>query len=79
MKHLVSIKEVRQVIADNDLNVTASRSGSGEIIVYSHFASDVPALAVMLRNRNIVIDLTKTATGNYVGSICTKYMMEGAK
>ncbi|CAB4147215.1 hypothetical protein UFOVP432_18 [uncultured Caudovirales phage] len=79
MKHLVSIKEVRQVITDNDLNVTASRSGSGEITVYSHFASDVPALAVMLRNRNIMIDLTKTATGKYVGSICTRYKLEEAK
>jgi len=79
MKHLVSIKEVRQVIADNDLNVTALRNGSGEITVYSHLASDVPALAVMLRNRNIVIDLTKTASGKYVGSICTRYKMEGGK
>jgi hypothetical protein len=79
MKHAVSIKEVRKIITDNDLNVTASKSGSGEITVYSHFPSDVPALAVMLRNRNIYIDLTKTASGKYVGSIVTKYKMQEAK
>ena len=79
MKHAVSIKEVRNIIKDNDLNVTASKSGSGEITVYSHFPSDVPALAVMLRNRNIVIDLTKTASGKYLGSICTKYKMQEVK
>jgi hypothetical protein len=79
MKHEVSIKDIRNIIKDNDLNVTASRSGSGEITVYSHIASHVPALAVMCRNRNIYIDLTKTASGKYLGSICTKYKMQEVK
>jgi hypothetical protein len=79
MKHAVSIKDIRKIIEDNGLNVTASKSGSGAITVYSHIASHVPALAVMCRNRNIYIDLSKTASGKYIGSIVTKYKMQEAE
>jgi hypothetical protein len=76
MKHAVSIKDVRDLIAELDLNITARRSGSGEIEVYSHYAADVPAFAVACRMRNIYIDLTKTASGKYVGSIVTSVKMD---
>ena len=76
MKHAVSIKDIRNLILELDLNITAQRSGSGEITVYSHEASHVPAFAVACRMRNIFIDLSKTANGKYVGSVCTRIKMD---
>jgi hypothetical protein len=76
MKHSISIKDVRNLITELDLNITAQRSGSGEIQVYSHDAAHVPALAVACKMRNIYIDLFKTASGKYVGSICTRVKMD---
>lgn len=75
MKHAVSIKEIRNLISELELNITASKSGSGEIQVYSHDAAHVPAFAVACKMRNIYIDLYKTDMGKYVGSIVTKYKM----
>jgi hypothetical protein len=76
MKHAVSIKDIRDLIAELDLNITAQRSGSGEISVYSHYAADVPALAVACRMRNIYFDLRTNTAGKYVGSIYTRYKMD---
>ena len=75
MKHEVSIKDIRNLISELDLNITAQRSGSGEITVYSHYAADVPALAVACRMRNIYFDLTKNDAGRYIGSIYTRVKM----
>ena len=79
MKHAVSIKDIRKIIQDAELDVTAKKSGSGEIQVYSHNASHIPALAVMCKMRNIYFDLVKTYDNKYVGFIVTKYLMEDAK
>lgn len=76
MKHAVSIKDIRNLIAELDLNITAQRSGSGEISVYSHYAADVPALAVACRMRNIHFYLSINAAGKYIGSIYTRYKMD---
>jgi hypothetical protein len=79
MKHAVSIKDIRKIIKDADLDVTASKSGNGEILVSSDNASNIPALAVMCKMRNMYFDLVKTSNGKYVGFIVTKYLMEDAQ
>ena len=76
MKQAIGIKDIRNLIEELDLNITAQRSGTGEITVYSHYAADVPAFAVACRMRNIYINLTKTASGKYVGSIVTSVKMD---
>jgi len=76
MKQAIGIKDIRDLISELDLNITAQRSGSGEITVYSHEASHVPAFAVACKMRNILINLTKTGSGKYVGSICTRVKLD---
>lgn len=75
MKHQVSIKEIRTLIKDADLNITASKSGAGSITVHSDEPAHIPVFAVMCRMRNIYMDVLKTGNGKYYGSITTKFKM----
>lgn len=78
MKHEVSIKDIRNLIADNDLNITARRSGTGVVEVYSHIAGEVIAFAVICRMRNIAIDLHQTGSGKWYGSISCRFKLVSA-
>lgn len=73
MKHEISIKDIRNLITESGLNITARRSGSGVIEVYSHDAAHVPAFAVICGVRNISISLQKTGSGKYYGSISARF------
>lgn len=76
MKHEVTIQEIRNLIKDAGLNITASKRGSGEVSLYSDEPAHIPAFAVMCRMRNISMFVLKSGTGKYYGSISTRFKLK---